>query len=191
VSLLGVLIALLGLTGFWLSSDAQRTVLSAAERELLNPTGDAFQLSFVLAGRDYDYDKPAGPLVRRGDAFVRSYVTQARLGNRTDTIMYVNIVGNRVFMISIPRDVMLSLPGTAGAPARAIGINEVYEYPALYGGASRADALRRAVAELLDLPVDYYVVINIDIFERLVDDLGGVELEVPRRMRYSDQAGGL
>lgn len=190
VTLLGILIALLGLTGFWLSSDVQRTVLSPAEQRLVNPGGDAFQVSFVLAGRDYDHDEPAGPLVRRGGELVRSFVTEARLGLRTDTIIYVNIVGNRVYMVSIPRDIMLSVPATI-REGRRIGINEVYEHTALYRGANRADNLRRAVAELLDLPVDYYVVINIDIFEKLVDAVGGVEVEVPQKMEYTDQAGGL
>jgi LCP family protein required for cell wall assembly len=190
-AILGILTAILGLTGFWLSRDVQRTVLTAEERQLVNPGSDAFQVSFVLAGRDYDYDEPAGPLVMRNGKAVRSFVTEARLGFRTDTIMYVNIVGNRVFMVSIPRDIMLNVPGSNGTPARRIGINQVYEYPALYGGPDRADNLRRAVSALLDLPIDYYAVINIDIFERLVDAVGGVKLEVPERMVYSDQAGGL
>ena len=190
LALLGILIALLGLTGYWLSRDVQRTVLSPEERELVNPAGDDFQVSFVLAGRDYDYE-PAGPLVLRDGEWVRSYVTEARLGNRTDTIIYVNIVGNRVFMVALPRDIMLNVPEDVQINRRRIGINEVYDYPAYSGTPNRADNLRRAVSKLLGVPIDYYAVINIDIFERLVDDIGGVELEVPQRMEYVDQAGGL
>lgn len=188
-ALLGILTALLGLLGFWLSRDVQRTVLSSEARRLVNPEGE-FQASFVLAGRDYDHAEPAGPLVMRGGEAVRSFVTEARLGLRTDTIIYVNIVGNRAYMVSIPRDVVLSVPATVHEDRR-IGINQVYEYPSLYGSPDRADNLRRAVSTLLDLPIDYYVVIDIGIFERLVDAVGGVELEVPQRMRYTDQAGGL
>jgi len=189
-ALLGILTALLGLLGYWLSRDVQRTVLSSETRGLVNPGGE-FQASFVLAGRDYDYEKPAGPLVLRDGEAVRSFVTEARLGNRTDTIMYVNIVGNRVFMVSIPRDIMLEVPRGVDIGERRIGINEVYDYPALYGSPERADNLRRAVSTLLDLPIDYYAVINIDIFEELVDAVGGVEVEVPQKMEYTDQAGGL
>ena len=189
-ALLGVLVALLGLSGYWLSRDVQRTVLSSEQQKLVNPRGE-FQVSFVLAGRDYTYDEWAGPMVERDGERVRSYVTEARLGDRTDTIMYVNIVGNHVYMVSIPRDVMLRVPPETGMKVRRIGINEVYEYPAFYGSPERADNLRRAVSELLDLPIDYYAIINIDIFERLVDDVGGVELEVPERMYYEDQAAGL
>ena len=188
VGVLGVLVALLGLCGFWLSRDVQRTVLSTEERALVNPTGD-FQVSFVLAGRDYDYLENAGPMVTRGGEQVRSYVTEPQLGLRTDTVIYVNVVGSRVYLVSIPRDVLLEVP--LGLRPRRLPVNEVYEYPALYGAEGRADGLRRAVSGLLGVPVDFYAVINIDIFERLVDDLGGVELNVPTRMDYVDQAGGL
>lgn len=189
-TILGILLALLGLVGFWGSREAQRTVLSPEARGLVNPGGD-FQVSFVLAGRDYGYEEWAGPLVVRGGKEIRSYVTEAKLGNRTDTIMFVNIVGNRVFMVSIPRDVVLDVPRDTGIKARRIGLNQVYEKPAFYGSPNRADNLRRAVSDLLDLPIDFYAVINIDIFERLVNDIGGVELTVPQRMKYSDQAAGL
>jgi LCP family protein required for cell wall assembly len=182
VQLLGLLVAVLGLCGYWLTRDVQRTVLSLEEARLLNPEGAAFQASFVVAGRDYDYD-PAGPLVWRDGEWVRSFTTEPRLGYRTDTILYVNLVGNRIYMVSVPRDIFL--------PQFQIPINEVYAYPETYGSANRADNLRRAVSELLGVPIDYYAVINIDIFERLVDAIGGVELEVPRAMVYRDQAAGL
>lgn len=168
----------------------QRTVLTPQEKALVNPNGE-FQMSFVLAGRDYNYDEWAGPLVKRGGELVRSYVTEPQLGIRTDTIIYVNIVGSRVYMISVPRDVMLEVPRGLGIEPRRVGLNQVYEYPQLYGTEDRAEALRKAVSNLLDLPVDYYAVVNIDIFKSLVDAVGGVTLEVPQRMYYVDQAGGL
>ena len=190
LSVFGLLVAMFGLLSFWLTRAEQRTVLTQAEQALVNPKGE-FQMSFVLAGRDYDYSEAAGPLVTRAGEQVRSYVTEAQLGNRTDTIMYVNIVGNHVFMVSIPRDTMLNVPRAMGIKGNRIGLNEVYDYPKLYGTDNRADALRKAVSTLLDLSIDYYAVVNIDIFEKLVDAVGGVTLEVPAQMYYVDQAGGL
>ena len=190
VGVLGILVALLGLGGYWLTRSEQRTVLTSEQQALVNPDGE-FQLSFVLAGRDYNYKQWAGPLVMRGGELVRSYVTEPQLGIRTDTIIYVNIVGSRVYMVSIPRDIMLKVPQDAGLGVRRIGFNEVYEFPQVYGTTDRDDALRKAVSTLLDLPVDYYAIINLGIFESLVDAVGGVTLEVPQRMDYTDQAGGL
>jgi hypothetical protein len=48
--------------------------------------------------------------------------------------------------------------------------------------------LRRTVEEILGLPVDYYAVINLDLFENVIDALGGVEVNVPYRMDYVDHA---
>ena len=183
VQVVGLLIGLGGIVGFWLTQDVQRTVLSDEQANLVNPEGEAFQASFVVAGRDYNY-QPAGPMVWKDGELRRSYTTEAELGFRTDTIIYVNIVGNDVYMVNIPRDLLL--------PQFDIGINEIYTYgPEIYGGMNRAEHVRRAVAELLGVPVDYYAVINIGIFERLVDAIGGVDLDVPYRMYWEDQAGGL
>jgi len=191
LQLLGILLALVGLGGYWLTRDVQRTLLSDEARRLLNPEGEAFQASFVLAGRDYEYD-PAGPLVWEGGEQVRAYTTEARLGQHTDTIIYVNIVGNKVYMVSVPRDIYLPQHRQKVEELEAAKINAVYTSGKfIYGEGSRADHLRRAVSELLGVPIDYYAVVNIDIFEELVDALGGVEVDVPVRMYHRDQAAGL
>lgn len=192
---LGILLALSGLLGYWLTHDVQRTVLSSEESGLLNPEGAAFQASFVVAGRDYDYD-PAGPLVWQGGEQVRSFTTEARLGQHTDTIIYVNIVDNRATMISIPRDVYLAQHRQKVEQLEQAKINALYTsgrliYGGDNGGDNRADYLRRAVSELLDLPVDYYAVVDIGIFGELVDAIGGVELNVPLRMEHVDRAANL
>lgn len=188
---LGILLALLGLVGYWLTRDVQRTVLSSEESGLLNLEGAAFQASFVVAGRDYDYD-PAGPLVWQGGEQVRSFTTEARLGQHTDTIIYVNIVDNRATMVSIPRDIYLAQHRAKVDEIDQAKINALYTSGrAIYGGDNRADYLRRAVSELLDLPVDYYAVVDIGIFEEVVDAIGGVELNVPMRMQHVDRAANL
>ena len=182
VQVVGLLIGLGGVAGYWLTQDVQRTVLSEEQANLVNPDG-AFQASFVVAGRDYDH-QPAGPMVWRDGKLQRSYTTEATVGFRTDTVIFVNIVGNKVYMVNIPRDLFLH--------QYDIGINEVYTYgPEIFGGMNRAEHVRRAVSELLNVPVDYYAVINSDIFEKLVDAVGGVDLDVPYRMFWEDQAGGL
>ena len=166
LSVFGLLVAMFGLLSFWLTRAEQRTVLTQAEQALVNPKGE-FQMSFVLAGRDYDYSEAAGPLVTRAGEQVRSYVTEAQLGNRTDTIMYVNIVGNHVFMVSIParHHVKCSaelwvLKATVSGLMRSTIIRN---FTALTTAPTR---LRKAVSTLLDLPIDYYAVVNIDIFEK-------------------------
>jgi LCP family protein required for cell wall assembly len=48
-----------------------------------------------------------------------------------------------------------------------------------------------AVARLLDVQPDYYVVIQFEGLAALVDALGGMEIDVEKRMYYRDRAGGL
>jgi polyisoprenyl-teichoic acid--peptidoglycan teichoic acid transferase len=88
----------------------------------------------------------------------------------------VSIVNDDVTLIAIPRDLYLD--------AWQAPINAMYYYQG-------AEGLRRTVEEVLGLPVDYYAIINLDVFQHVVDALGGVEVNVPYRMRYVDVAGGL
>lgn len=179
LQLAGLALALVGLLGFWLRSDVARAELSTSQRELLGAGVDDFTASFVVAGRERFYAAGLSePIYGRGGAIVGwSYGGRADPdGTNTDTIIYVQIVDDRVTMISIPRDVYLEQWQTK--------INSMYAYQG-------ADGLRRTVEDVIGLPVDYYAIINLDIFENLVDALGGVEVTVPYDMRYRDIAGGL
>jgi anionic cell wall polymer biosynthesis LytR-Cps2A-Psr (LCP) family protein len=43
----------------------------------------------------------------------------------------------------------------------------------------------------MSVPVQYHVIVNIDIFKRIVDDVGGITLDVPYPMFHRDDAAGL
>ncbi|CAN5651848.1 hypothetical protein BH23DEI1_BH23DEI1_07620 [soil metagenome] len=64
LQLLGLIVAIAGLVGFWLDRRAEVVVRSDAEARLMNPSGAAFQASFVVAGRDFDFYMPAGGVIR-------------------------------------------------------------------------------------------------------------------------------
>lgn len=176
VQLAGILIALWGLVGFWLSRDVPRSLLDEGQQAVLNVPPGEFQVSFVLAGRDYDHVREAGALSYVGGRCVRTRPGEFVVSRRTDTILFVSIIGHRVRLVSIPRDLYL--------PEWQTKINAMY----LYQG---AEGLKRSVGEVIGLPIDYYVIINLDLFERLVDALGGVSVNVPYRMDYQDCAADL
>ena len=179
LQLLGLVVASLGLAGFWLGRDVQRTELNLYQRELLGVEEGTTVTSFVLAGRDWRYFTELSTPVygAHGSIVGWDYAGPRGLeGNLTDTILYVSVVGDVVTLIAIPRDLYLDAWQTR--------INAMYAYQG-------AEGLRRTVEELLGLPVDYYVVINLNLFESVVDALGGVEVNVPYRMLYSDRAAGL
>ncbi len=176
---LGLLVASVGLSGFWLDRDVARTELTEAQRALLGVEADASVISLVVAGRDREYYAEQSTPVydASGNIVAWNYAGPRGLdGSRTDTILYVSIVEDEVTLVAIPRDLYLEPWQTR--------INAMYHYQG-------AEGLRRTVEEILGLPVDYYAVINLDLFENVIDALGGVEVNVPYRMYYTDNAAGL
>src|SRR5688500_13929736 len=99
LQLAGLLIAIAGLAGFLLSRDVGRTSLTPEQLALVNPDGEDFHASFVVAGRDYDISRYASPCEWVDDVCFRAEVGDFRLGNRTDTILYVNLAGNDITIV--------------------------------------------------------------------------------------------
>ena len=179
LAILGLLMIAVGLSGYWLTRDVQRTVLDESTRQLLPVTEDTFHASFLVAGRDIAYTQAAGRVRydSRGRIIGRSRAAQSnRYGTNTDTILYVQIIDNKVYIVAIPRDIYL--------PQHVAKVNAMYYL-------TGAEGFKDSVSELLNLPIDYYAIINIDIFKKLVDAMGGVEVNVPYEMRYTDFAAQL
>lgn len=176
---LGLAVALVGLVGFWLDHDVERSELTEVQRGILGLDEGVEHLSFVVAGRDRLYYPEMSTPVYDADGEIVAWNyrgPRSAFGTNTDTILYVSVVGDEVTLIAIPRDLYLDPWQTK--------INAMYYYQG-------AEGLRRTVSEVLGLPVDYHVIVDLDIFEHVVDALGGVEVNVPYRMQYLDVAGGL
>ncbi len=88
---------------------------------------------------------------------------------RSDTIMVLllNPKLKRAALLSIPRDSRVEIPGHGRNK-----INAAYAF----GGVELA---QETVEEFLDIRIDYHVEIGFDAFVGVVDDLGGVDIEVP------------
>lgn len=80
--------------------------------------------------------------------------------------------GNLVF---IPRDTRVHIPERPTM--------EKINHAHAYGGVGRAI---ETVKDFLDVPVHYYVRIDFQAFVEIIDVIGGVEMEVERRMTYED-----
>ena len=48
------------------------------------------------------------------------------------------------------------------------------------------EALAETVTDLLGVPIDYYITVDVEGFVALVDELGGIDFDVPVRMSYDD-----
>jgi LCP family protein required for cell wall assembly len=124
---------------------------------------------------------------------------EGREGVRTDTVIVASVdtdTGDTV-LFSLPRNLQ-ELPFPADSPLAQVypdgfeGANEsdsllnaVYRtgpawYPGILGPTDDpgADFLKLGVGEALGLPIDYFVLVNLDGFSRLVDALGGITVDV-------------
>lgn len=97
---------------------------------------------------------------------------------RSDTIMLINIdpAGKRVGILSIPRDMYVSIPGYAQNQRinTANYLGDIDEYPGGGGPALAAETIRRTFG----IRVDNYIRINFDVFTALVDTLAPNGVEV-------------
>jgi len=100
---------------------------------------------------------------------------------RSDTMMVVTVGvrSGKAALLSIPRDSRVYIPRHG-----MDRINAAYPM----GGAPLA---RSAAEALLGRRIDYYVKTDFDGFQRIVDLIGGVELNVEKRMVYRDRAQNL
>jgi len=93
-------------------------------------------------------------------------------------LMRIDPANKEITMVSIPRDTRYTLPdGKVGK------INEAYNI----GGAA---ASIKAVSDLTNVPISHYAEIHFSEFERLVDSLGGIEVNVPVEVSYIDALTG-
>ena len=158
-------------------------------RTFLKYAGAVFALSFVLVCAIYycGHYFMSGSL-RDANAFADivendlGYVlimgVDRRDGDvgRSDTLMLaaVDEEQSRATLLSIPRDTRVEV-GTYGYDK----INHAYAF----GGHEMTLA---AVEKIVGVPVTHYVLIDTSAFERIVDAVGGVDINVEKRMHYED-----
>ncbi len=97
---------------------------------------------------------------------------------RTDTmiLLHINPKTGDVGMISFPRDLWVKVPGfweTRINSAHVIG--DAKNYPG--GGPALA---KKTVENLIGQPVDYYVRINFEGFRKLLEEIGCIDIHVPK-----------
>ncbi|TCU77427.1 LytR family transcriptional attenuator [Tissierella praeacuta] len=98
---------------------------------------------------------------------------------RTDTMMLfkVNFQNGEINLLSIPRDTRVLVKGKKDK------INHAHSY----GG---SELTMRTVRDFLNLDIDYYVKVDYNAVMKIVDAIGGVEIDVPFDMKYKDNTPG-
>lgn len=155
-----LLVALLGVSGYRFLRSLRGEQLD--EMHLQVPLKPGERVNVLFLGID-------APLPADGEL-------QRKDWTRTDTIILgsFDLEDKNASLLSIPRDTMVEIPGRGKDKANAAHA---------YGGPSLAVA---ALEKFLGVTIHYYVRTNFAGFARIVDILGGVELEVEKDMDYED-----
>lgn len=95
---------------------------------------------------------------------------------RSDTLMVVTLdeQTDKAMLLSVPRDTRVKIEGNGYDK-----VNHAYAY----GGRKLS---QKSVEDLLGVKIDYYVQIDTKAFERIIDAVGGIDIDVEKRMYYED-----
>lgn len=107
---------------------------------------------------------------------------QNNAGRRSDAIIVASVNNETGFinLLSVPRDTKVNIPGRKTEEK----INQAY----YYGGVQLSV---RTVEELLQIPIQQYVVIDMKVFSEIIDQLGGIYFYIERDMDYEDPYAAL
>jgi LCP family protein required for cell wall assembly len=106
--------------------------------------------------------------------------------SRSDVMMVISIDPETrdVGVLSIPRDTRVKISGK--------GTMEKIAHAHIIGGPKNGPLVAmRTVRDFLGIDLRYYVRTNVQGFERIVDILGGIEIDVPQDMLYYDPTQNL
>jgi len=155
---LGIILVILGMAGWYVSKFSQELGVSWRKtiKEVLTGVRQPYEgdyLTFLILGLDQ----------REGETTLL-----------TDTIL-VTVVNGRTgnyLLFSIPRDLWLDDLVTK--------INALYYYGQRQDADDGTKLVKQKIEEILSWPIDYVVLLRMEQIKKLIDLIGGVEVEVER-----------
>lgn len=136
------------------------------------PVPAALPIPTAIPTIEPENDDPVNILLLGTDARVDDEIS------RTDAIILVHINprSNHVSMLSLPRDLMVDVPGYGTRK-----INSVYPFgERTLGKGYGAALLKETVSSLVGVPVHHFALVNFEGFRKVIDTVGGVYIDVPK-----------
>jgi LCP family protein required for cell wall assembly len=126
-------------------------------------------MTILLIGEDSGASKNAESGTTSGTASL----------SRSDALilMFLDPPRSKVSLVSIPNNCQVSISGAGTGP-----INEA-------GSKGGALLVQQTLEALTNSKINHYLTINYDGFKGIVDMIGGIEVEVPSKMYYTDKKG--
>ena len=121
--------------------------------------------NILMVGSDFNYNENGASTTSKA---------------RSDTLMLAIFPdgSDRVGLISIPRDTLVNISSD--------------EKERINGAFSQGgiELTKQVVSDLIGVEVNRYVIADFQGFKEMIDILGGVEINVEKRLKYDDEAGG-
>jgi len=145
---------------------------------LLGPFGSLVGASLAKLWHPGSLFASMAPPVATGNHRVLVIGTDQMSGN-TDSLFTLHLDGGKTELTQVPRDTYIE--SDQYGPMKA---NALYAT----GG---IPLVKQELTKLLSAPVDHHIFVNLNAVQHLGDALGGVDVDVPKRMLYTDQTQGL
>ncbi|MEB3257551.1 MAG: LCP family protein [Cyanobacteriota bacterium] len=149
--------------GFGLSAPLARLV-SGTEKETVS--------------KPEEWRHPFGEWVDLGQDDVLILGTDMGGGN-TDVIAAMRVEGGQTTITQIPRDGYIETEQYG-----PMKINALYS-------AGGIEALKREISDRMGRPIRHHLIVNLGAIRKIADMIGGIEVDVPKRMEYADNTQGL
>ena len=178
------LIALIGFSAIFAGAGRyvlnKNSVVSVGDEEddnleLEEMTNEKDEILILLMG--IDDDDGTGGVAKVKEKKIEGENKHKPTGKRTDTMMLCkfNFTTGEFTLVSIPRDTRTNIRGRKNQER----INHAHSYGGPY---LSIDTVR----DLLGVDLEYYVTVDYLAVKEVVDAIGGVDIDVPRDMKYSD-----
>jgi LCP family protein required for cell wall assembly len=131
-----------------------------------------------VASKPAEWRNPFGDWVDLGQDDVLILGTDMGGGN-TDVIAAMRVEGGQTTITQIPRDGYIETEQYG-----PMKINALYS-------AGGTEALKREISDRMGRPIRHHLIVNLGAIRKIADIIGGIEVDVPKRMQYTDNTQGL
>ena len=133
------------------------------------PADKQHTINVLILGCDHDYD----------DRTQQPILTTP---GRSDSILmaHIDFDHKTIKCLTIPRDTAVAIPGHRGLHK----INAAHEF-------GDNELTMQTIKERFGLDTDYYVTLDFESFQKVVDAIGGVDVMVHKNLNYDDNWGNL
>ncbi|MCR8982408.1 LCP family protein [Brevibacillus laterosporus] len=140
----------------------------------------------------FHHDKPISFVILGRD-------TRPETGTMNTDVIIVAVANpstKKVSMVSMPRDTRVKIPGYRGYhKINAIyAKGEIARRKAERNGQVPAETgetlVKQTLKGVLGIPIEHYINIDFDGFRSVIDEMGGVEVNVERKLYYNDSTDG-